>query len=228
MREATCNLSDCFLCRNTVPEWKELIAIKKKTLLFRKGKAIFHEGEEVTGIYFLYSGSVKLHQQWTDDKELIIRFAKAGDVIGHRGFGEPVYPVSATAMEDSKLCFISYEFLETSLKAGQQLTYCMMRFYAAELQHAEKRMRHLAHMEVKGRISDALIEIHELFGVDDENYIAETLTRQDIASYAGTTYETVFKFFNELLKEDVITTSGKRIRINDREKLNSYISSNGV
>src|SRR4051812_48302289 len=107
MPESACNLNDCFLCRHSAAEWKELIAIKKKTLFFRKGKSIFREGDEVKGIYFLFSGSIKVHQQWTGDKELIIRFAKAGDVLGHRGLAEATYPVSATAMEDSKLCFIS-------------------------------------------------------------------------------------------------------------------------
>ena len=223
MQAVSCNLEDCFLCRFCIPEWKEAIAVKKTTLLVKKGKQLFREGENVKGIFFIYSGSVKIHKQWTDGKELVLRFAKAGDIAGHRGLGGgDHYPVSATALEDTKLCFIANDFLEATLKTNHGLTYTLLQFYAAELQKAEQRMRDLAHMEVKGRVAGALLEIAGFFGLDKDKFIAVPITRQDIASYAGTTYETVFKFFTELVGAKIISTSGKNIRIHEPEKLKKY------
>lgn len=225
MRDVPCNLSDCFLCSTCIPEWKELIAHKKTTLVIKKGKQVFAEGDVVKGIFFLYSGAVKVFKKWGADKELILRFAVGGDILGHRGLGgHAVYPISATALEDSMVCFITNDFLEATLKTNYHLTYELMHFYAAELQKAEKRMRDLAHMEVKGRIADSLLQIATTFGIDADEFIAATITRQDIASYAGTTYETVFKFFTELTDANIIETNGKRIRIADLEALNTYIT----
>jgi len=202
-----------------MPEWKEIIALKKTTLSVKKGKPIFSEGEKVTGIFFLYAGYVKVHKQWLGQKDLILRFAAPGDILGHRGLGGvDYYPVTATALEDSRLCYISNDFLDISLKANPTLTYQLMHFYAAELQRTEQRMRDMVHMEVKGRVAGALLEIAGL---------PLTITRQDIASYAGTTYETVFKFFTELTSEKIISTSGKDIRINDPIRLKSYITAAG-
>ena len=156
---------------------------------------------------------------------MIIRFAKAGDIVGHRGWGgEEIYPITATALEDTTACFITNEFLDTTLKTNPSLTYTLLRFYAAELQAAERRMRELTHMEVKGRIAGALLDILGIFGVNKERYISVPITRQDIASYAGTTYETVFKFFTELIRAKIISTSGKSIRINKSDLLKQYIS----
>lgn len=45
------------------------------------------------------------------------------------------------------------------------------------------------------------------------------LTRQDLASYAGATYETVFRVMNEIIKENRIVVSGKKIKIFDKPKL---------
>lgn len=223
--QISCDLQTCFLCSNCIPEWKEVIAVKKTTLSFKKGKQIFSEGEPVKGIFFIYSGSVKVHKQWTDEKELILRFAKKGDILGHRGLGgNDVYPIAATALEDVKLCFISNDFLEATLKTNHDLTYKLMHFYATELQRAEKRMRNMAHMEVKGRIADALLEMADVFGLDNEQYITVALTRNDIASYAGTTYETVFKFLTELSAAGTISTEGKKIKINNPERLKQFIS----
>jgi CRP-like cAMP-binding protein len=162
---------------------------------------------------------VKIHGPWTDGREMIIRFARGGEIAGHRGLVDTVYPISATALEDTTACFVGNDFLELSMKANPSLTYTLMHFYAAELQKAEKRLRDITHMEVKGRIAGALLDILQTFGIDENQFLALKLTRQDIAAYAGTTYETVFKFFAELTTAGVITTSGKDIRIHQPEKL---------
>ena len=222
----SCNLSDCFLCRNCIPQWKDLIALKKKTNSIKKGKTLFREGDKVEGIFFLYSGSMKVHMHWGDQKELIIRFAAAGDILGHRGLGgKEVYPISATALEDSIVCFITNEFFEATLQTNHIFSNQMLHVYATELQRAERRMRDIAHMEVKGRIAGALLEIAGQFGIDDENYIRLTIARQDIASYAGTTYETVFKLFTELINNKIISTEGKRIQLLNVEQLKKFSES---
>lgn len=219
-----CNLKSCFLCGHCSDGWRELIGLKKTTIFFKKGKSIFKEGEKVRGIYFVYSGAVKVHKNWLDKKELIIRFAKSGGVIGHRGLTSiKVYPVSATALEDSLICFVGNDFFETSLSNNSSLTYQFMQLYADELQQAEGRMRNLAMMDVKGRIAETLLELLKIFGTGRNKYITVPVSRQDIAAYAGTTYETVFKFLRVLVDTKVISVSGKSIRINDVDKLKRFI-----
>jgi CRP-like cAMP-binding protein len=97
-----------------------------------------------------------------------------------------------------------------------------MMFFADELQESERKMRNLAHMPVKGRISQALISLSNQFGITSEGFIDIELSRQDLASYAGTTYETVFRIINELTLEKVISVSRKSISIIDPERLLSF------
>ncbi len=225
MSKTTCNLYDCFLCQHCMIEWRPLIGLNKETRQIRKGKAVFKEGDPVVGIYFMYKGWVKIHKEWTHPKDLILRFAGPGEIIGHRGLGDKRnYPVSATVMEDSTVCFVTEEFLESSLRANSGLTYRLMQFYAAELQKAERRMRDLVHMETKGRIAGALQEISDKFGRNRKGYISMPVSRQDIASYAGTTYETLFKVLNEMKKDKIIFTSGKFIKIISESKINELLN----
>ncbi|MEX6687271.1 Crp/Fnr family transcriptional regulator [Danxiaibacter flavus] len=224
MQDVLCDVTSCFLCTNCIPEWREIIAMKKQTRLFKKNESIFSEGDDVKGIYFIYSGAVKIHKQWSDEKDMIIRFSSAGDILGHRGLGGAnKYPVSATALDTTKACFITNQFLETLLRSNHDLTYKLMHFYASELQKAEQRMRNLAHMDVKGRIAETLLDLKKVFGLNDDGFIGVVITRQDIASYAGTTYETVFKLFNDLTSEGVIVTEGKSIRVINEEKLRKMV-----
>jgi CRP/FNR family transcriptional regulator len=205
-------------------EWRPLIGLHKQTRIIKKGKPVFKEGDPVEGIYFMYRGWVKIHKEWTHPKELVVRFAGPGDIIGHRGLGDKKnYPVSATALEDSTVCFVPEDFLETCLRANTTLTYRLMQFYASELQKAERRMRDLVHMETKGRIAGALIEMDIKFGTNREGFISMPVSRQDIAAYAGTTYETLFKLFIELKNDKIISTSGKFVKIKNETKLRQLL-----
>jgi CRP-like cAMP-binding protein len=96
-------------------------------------------------------------------------------------------------------------------------------FFASELKESEKRMRNLAHMPVIGRIANSLLTLSEKFGTDAEGNINMTLSRQDLASYTGTTYETVFRILNELAAAKVITINGKNIHITDAVKLSEFM-----
>ena len=176
------------------------------------------------GMFFVYDGTVKVHKKW-GEKELIMRFAKKGDIVGHRGLGnELVYPVSATVLETSTVCFISNEFFQSSLKVNHEFLYALMLFFAEELKVSERKMRNMAHMPVKGRIANALMLLQNKFGKTDQGSINITLSRQDLASYAGTTYETVFRVLNELEDAGYITTSEKEIVIANEDGLNSLFT----
>lgn len=219
-----CDLQSCSFCRSCLPEWLPAIDANRKTLRFRKGELLFKEGEKVEGMYFITSGKAKVHKKWDDEKELIVRFAGEGDIVGHRGLGNDIYyPVSGTALESTTICFIDLPFFVSSLKVNHAYTLQLMMFFAEELQESEKKMRNMAHMPVKGRVAHALLKLKEKFGVTEEGAVAITITKQDIASYAGTTYETVFRIMNELADEKLISMKGKNFAIFNDKNLRAYI-----
>jgi CRP-like cAMP-binding protein len=215
-----CDAKSCFMCRNCITEWHPAIAANRINRRFNKGEIIFKEGDPVEGIYFAYSGVVKVYKQWDENKELILRFAKDGAIFGHRGIGtELTYPISAAALEPVVVCFVDMKFFESTLRVNSELTFQLVNFFALELRKSDQRMRDLAHMSVKGRVADALIKLTEQFGLDESGFINLKLSRQDLASYAGATYETVFRMINELVNEQLISVSGKNIAITNRATL---------
>ncbi len=215
----------CFLCLHSLPEWQGAIGTNAKIMHFKKGAVIFRETEDVKGFYFIHSGKVKVHKRWADDnKDLIVKFSGAGDILGHRGLGEAHhYPVTATAIEDVEACFITAEFFHTTLLVNHELAYKMVLFYANELQKAEQGMRDMVHMSAKSRVANALLKIRHLFGATKEGVILSSLSRQEIASFAGTTYETLFKILNEWIDEGLVFVSGKEITIRDEKRLKKMI-----
>jgi CRP-like cAMP-binding protein len=218
-----CDLETCFLCQRCLPEWKPAIQTHRKNLQFKKGETIFQEGQPVLGIYFVTAGAVKVHKKWGTEKEIILRFAQKGDILGHRGLGhEAIYPISATAIQPVNACFIDVAFFKASLKVNQDFMYGLLLFFASELQESERKMRNLAHMPVKGRVANALLALQEKFGCTPEGHIGITLSRQDLASLVGATYETVFRTMNELAQENLIHADGKLLRITGPDRLSTY------
>jgi len=130
-----------------------------------------------------------------------------------------VYPVSATALVDTEVCFILNDFLDATFKINPGFTYSLMQYYSDELQKKEMRMYNLAAWEAKAKIAAVLLDLDTLFGRDPKKFIAVPVSRQDIASYAGTTYETVFKVLRIFAKEGIISTSAKSIKLNNAKKL---------
>lgn len=209
-----CDLRSCYFCQSCLVEWIPALAANRVNYKFKKGELLFQEGEEVKGIYFVYSGTVKVHKKWNEGKELIIRFANNGAILGHRGLGDDkFYPVSATALEATIVCFIPIEFFTSSLKVNHDLTLSLLNFFAVELRESETRWRNMAHMSVKGRLAYALLLLKNKFGESREGYINIILSRQDLASYVGATYETVFRTLGEFANDNTINLSGKHISI---------------
>lgn len=224
-----CDVNSCLLCSLCLPDWLPAIVAHKKNFEVKKGQQLFKEGDPVSGIFFVFKGTVKVHKRWDSEKELIMRFAKQGDIIGHLGLGnEPLYPVSATAMENTVVCYLNMDFFESTLKVNTHLTYKLMRFFANELQESQRRMRDLAHMPVKARIAQSLISLKNQFGLKENGLVDLEITRQDIASFAGASYETLFKVATELTNLNIIELSGKTIRIHKEELLSQIIKGDNL
>ncbi|GAB3759060.1 Crp/Fnr family transcriptional regulator [Spirosoma pomorum] len=110
-------------------------------------------------------------------------------------------------------------FFELFVQAHQQLTYALMKFYANALQEAEKRMRNLALMDVKGQVAETLLMLQHKFGLDVTGSINVVLTRQAMAAYAGTTYESFIRTLNELVGAGLIKQVDKRVSMLDVKAL---------
>lgn len=221
-----CDLKSCMFCKLCLTEWLPVIDANRKMVTINKGELLFNEGELMTGIYFIYKGLVKVHKKW-GQKELIVRFAQQGDIVGHRGLGgDNTYPVSGTALQKVTACFIPLDIFTASLKVNYEFMHQLMLFFAEELKLSERKMRNLAHMNVKERIAQALLSLKSKFGIAEEGHINILLSKQDLASYTATTYETVFRVMTHLAEKGIIAFDGKKIFIKEEAAMQLLVTDN--
>ncbi|MCB0429099.1 MAG: Crp/Fnr family transcriptional regulator [Flavobacteriales bacterium] len=184
---------------------------------YKKGQVIFYEGNRGHGLYCIYQGKVKVHKLGEEAREQIVRFAKEGDVLGYRSLlgGEP-FNATATAMEDSIICYIPRsKFLEV-LENNTEFSLKVIRMLAKDLRESEKKLIHITQKPVVERIAEALLILKEKFGLKEDGKTLDViLTRREIGDLAGVTTETTIRTLSELNKKHVLLLNGKRIELVD-------------
>jgi len=218
----TCNHYNCFINKYCSSEWKPLITFYKTATDYPAGAIIFAEGDPVKGIYQIYSVKIKVVTSFNGEKERIVRLASAEQMLGHRGLGGKLtYPVTAIALEKSQVTFIPIDIFNKAVRANPELAFHMMMFFADEFKATEKRMKMMASYSAKEKIAVSIMNIVNAFGFakKDATLLAFTPSKKDIASLAGTTYETVIRVLGDLEKSNIITLEGKAIRVLDLDYL---------
>lgn len=197
---------------------------KKHTILCKKNQQFIIEGAPVHGLYFVYQGKTKVSKTGLHGREQIVRFARDGEIIGHRGFGSGKFsPISAVALEDTVLCNFTNDVLYEMMHKLPDLTFDMMLFYAEELNKSETKVKKFAQMTVREKVIDAFLYIHRKFGQPGDFFDIQ-LSRKDIAGFAGTTEEQVIRVISSLKKDKLILAKGKQLGIIDLELLKKEIT----
>ena len=225
--EGTCNICEhknCLINKNLDKLSHLDFVANKSNIKCKKGQQFVIEGAPVNGLFFILKGTVKVFRTGINGREQIVRFAKEGEIIGHRGFGtEEYYSIGAIALQDSVLCYFSKEQLQNALLELPKFTYDMMLFYANELNKSENKVKSISQMTVRERVIDTLLYLHRKFG-DLSGFINLQLSRKEYADYAGTTEEQVIRVFSALKKENLIIAKGKKIGIHNLQLLRKEIN----
>lgn len=220
----SCSNDNCIIRKNSRIEAIVPFIEKKYTLNCKKGQNFIIEGAPVNGLYFVFKGKVKVTKAGINGKEQIVRFAGDGEIVGHRGFAAGhFYQIGAVAIENSTLCSFPLDVLKEMLITVPTVTFDLMSFYSEELNRSETKVKKFAQMTVREKVIDALLYLNRKFG-QKKGLLNITLSRREIADFAGTTDEQVIRVLSSLKREGLIIANGKRLGIVNLNALSKEIS----
>ena len=187
----------------------------KSCSYFKKNQPLFIEGSFPRGVYCLNQGKVKVFARGDEGKEQIIHIAKEGEIIGFRAmFSGDMYKVSATALEDANICFISKDDFLDMIDTNPTLRNGIMRELSKELGDRAIFITNMAQKSVRERLAAALIILDDVYSGEQIN-----LTREDLANFVGTATETLIRLLKDLKEEGVIEIHTRKLEIIDKDKL---------
>lgn len=190
-------------------------------LRFKSGEVIFEKGNPPLGLYLVLEGKIKISKFGVNNRELIVRLSKAGDITGYVSFfSNENNSCTATAISAVKVTFLSKEVVQKALHKNDHLYHSVMQFLAKEIRRAEDKIVVVAQKPVKERIIEAIIRLYKKYGFEnDGNTLAVSLSRTEIAGIAGTVRETVSRTLSDLCEQHLIEIEGKKIRVLDLQSL---------
>ncbi|WP_282044116.1 Crp/Fnr family transcriptional regulator [Winogradskyella flava] len=188
--------------------------------IYRKGQVIFEEGETINGVYCVKDGVCKLSKLSENGKDQVVKLVVKGGLLGKRSLvSEQKTNLSAIALNDMEMCFIPKSEIMNDLSKNPKFTMDVLREMANDLKDSDESLVNMAQKSVKRRMAEILMYIHDDFGTDEDGYLSIILSREDYASIVGTATESAIRILSQFKKESLISTTGKRIKIEDYNSL---------
>lgn len=165
------------------------------------------------------SGSVKLVRHSEEGREFIVDLAGRGDAFG--ALAEPsIAGVAARALEESTFLAVPVTAIRRALERNPALALRAVREAERRRRAAEIRAARFAFESVPRRLATLLLE-----ETDRRSGILRfPLNQSELASFIGSSRETVCSILNQLRRDGIVETPHGQIRVRDRRRLEGACS----
>jgi CRP/FNR family cyclic AMP-dependent transcriptional regulator len=213
-----------FFCQFPPAVMKDFDAIES-TAIYPKGALLFMENQDPGGVFVLCEGEVKLSISSSEGKTLIMRVAKAGEILGLMATlsGSP-YEVTAETLYPCQVAFVRREDLLRFIAKHPEASQGVVRQMSAQYQGACEQLRTVvlsasAHEKLARLLLAWSAGTQE---TEEGTRIKLPLTHEEIAEFIGTTRETVTRTLSDLKVRHLVAVHGSTLMIPSRAALESF------
>lgn len=211
-------------CVSLVPIFNHLekeqmdeISATAHTRRFKKGELIYQPLDESDSLYIVHKGFVRIYRLTESGKEQLVRFLGPGDFTGEMAlFRSSLHDSFAEATRDTAVCVITKDDLQPLLANYPAISLKILAEFSNRLEQSERQTTLVATEKVENRLAMFLVELLE----EGSNIATLPMTKKDLASFLGTTPETISRKLGSLEDRGLIKQiSNKEIAIMDADEL---------
>jgi len=192
---------------------------------YRKKQIIYLEGNRPSRLFYIKKGKVKTFKSNEDGKELVIDLYKEGDFLGYTALLEGTsYKESAEALEECEVALIPKENFEELMNTNHEVTQKFIKLLANEVTEIEEHLLGIAYNSLRKKVANALIIVDEKYNPDVKNNFPIQISRETLATIAGTATESLIRTLTDFKNEHLIKLEKGTIYLKDREKLQHLIN----
>lgn len=200
--------------------FKKLIESGRERL-YKKKQLVYQEGDTPVYLYQIIKGNVRNYLFHKDGRELTTVVLKAGDFFGYESvLMKKPYTDNAEALEETELRLINKEDFYELLERNPGLNQRFIRLLSRNIIKKDEQMLGFAYHSVRKRIANALVSVAEKLKANtmDDTCIIR-VSREDLASIAGTANETISRTLADFIDEGLLSKQGNSIEVHSIEKL---------
>lgn len=193
-----------------------------RTRAVSRGNVIFYEDDPGTSCYIIVKGKVKIVVNADDGREHILGVLQDGDFFGEMSLidGQP-RSASAIAVEDVQMVTIQRDEFLKLLRSNPEISLKLLVTLSHRLRVADRNMESLAFLSAPGRVARLLLELGKDHGEKTPEGVTFThnMTRQELASLAGTSRETLTRVLMDYQDRGIIHLDKNRLTLKNEAKL---------
>jgi CRP-like cAMP-binding protein len=213
----------------TDAERAEVVAAARPRQL-KTHEVLAEQGAPATTFYVIEVGYLKLSQVSADGREVIARFAGPGQAFGGIvALGHPVYPVSAIAVEATRVLGWARPVLLPLVAKYPHLRTNILEEIARHMTDALARVQELTTERVSQRLARTLLRLAAHGGRREGTAIdiVHPITRQELADLVGATLFTVSRLLARWQDQRIIESTRSRVRVLDPAALDALTAAPG-
>jgi len=210
------------LLSTQAPEGIQLLAARTVRQRFRQGELLFSEGELGSGLHMIARGRVKLFKTSVGGREQALAMKEPGEAVAELPVMDGgAYAVSAMAVEDTEVAFISRNDFQRICMKHPEVGLKMLAMVGARLRHMMGIIEELSFSTVRERLASVLLRLAENEGKRTERGVAFTLpaSHQELAGQLGTVRELVSRNLMRMQVEGLVTVNAREIVVRDLKAL---------
>ena len=199
----------------------DMIAASARVLHLQKGEILFHAGERDDTLYIVNSGKVRMYRLSDSGKEQLVRILHPGDFTGEYTIFQPgsTHENYAEALENTSICQINQVDVQRYLVEYPEISLKILSEVTKRLESSERQTAQVAIENVESRLIAYLLELVEKES-NSQPIVTLPMSKKDLASYLGTTPESISRKFTSLEQHGLIEQlPKKRIKILDVDEL---------
>jgi CRP-like cAMP-binding protein/CheY-like chemotaxis protein len=192
---------------------------------YKKKQLIFSEGNRPANLFYVIRGKVKTYKANEDGKELVLDLFKQGDFLGHTAMLENCnYKETAAAMEETELAVIPRIDFEELINSNHEISLKFIQMLASNISEKEQHLLSLAYNSLRKKVADALILIYRKYRESNSSQFKIDLSRDNLATIAGTATESLIRTLSEFKAEKLIDIEDSVITILDEKRLDNLLN----
>ena len=187
----------------------------------QKDEALYQDGDKMTSLYAIRSGTFKTYMINRQGEEQITGFHLAGDLLGFDAIANTEHPSFAVSLETSMVCEIPYNTLDGLSNTMPKLKKQILRLMSVEIRSDQEMLSLLNRKNAEQRLATFIMSLstrHRARGLSSTEFRL-TMTRSDIGNYIGLTVETISRLINRFNKAEILKIEDKLVTILDETKL---------
>lgn len=188
---------------------------------YKKGDAIFHQGDAAEYLFVMLSGWVKLTRSTAEGEEALLSLFTRGDVFAEAAlFHGAAYSLTAQAAEDARVLAIPAAVLKSRATSNPDIMSRMLASQSREIQNLQRQAEQMVIMKAPQRVACLLLQLSSHM-IGKGGTFTFPYDKSLAAARLGMTPETFSRALAQLKPLGVVT-SGPEIAIDSFAKLTEY------